>query len=69
MVELTWEQVCAKRHLVYDLLASMADWVRYDERAGTGLKPIGEPWPSRSLGSANAVLVARSIGTPVPAIA
>ncbi|MBX6313604.1 MAG: PD-(D/E)XK nuclease family protein, partial [Isosphaeraceae bacterium] len=43
MFELSWEQVHARRHQVFDLLASMADWVRYDERTGSGLKPPGEP--------------------------
>jgi DNA helicase HerA-like ATPase/CRISPR/Cas system-associated exonuclease Cas4 (RecB family) len=43
MKEMTWEQVYAQRHNVYDLLASMAAWVQYDERASQGLKPPGEP--------------------------
>jgi hypothetical protein len=43
MAELTWEQVHEKRHRVYDLLASMAAWVHYDESTGKGLKPVGEP--------------------------
>lgn len=41
--ELTWEEVYGRRHLVYDLLASMADWVRYDEARREGLKPPGVP--------------------------
>ena len=43
MVELSWEQVHGQRHKLFDLLASMAEWVRYDEASGTGLKPPGEP--------------------------
>ena len=43
MVELSWDQVHGQRHKLFDLLASMAEWVRYDEAAGTGLKPPGEP--------------------------
>lgn len=43
MVTLDWDQVLARRHVVYDLLASMADWVRFDEQTGLGLKPPGEP--------------------------
>ena len=43
MVELSWERVEGHRHRVYDLLASMAAWVVYDEKSKTGLKPPGEP--------------------------
>jgi uncharacterized protein len=43
MVELSWDQVHGHRHRLFDLLASLARWVRYDEAAGTGLKPPGEP--------------------------
>lgn len=43
MFTLSWEQLNAKRQQVYDLLASMADWVRFDEKTGQGLKPPGEP--------------------------
>jgi uncharacterized protein len=43
MVELSWDQVHGQRHKLFDLLASMAEWVRYDEASGTGLKPPGEP--------------------------
>jgi uncharacterized protein len=43
MVELSWDQVHGQRHKLFDLLASLAEWVRYDEAAGTGLKPPGEP--------------------------
>ena len=43
MVELTWDQVHGQRHKLFDLLASLAEWVRYDEADGTGLKPPGEP--------------------------
>ena len=43
MVEMSWAQVHGQRHKLFDLLASMAGWVRYDEAAGSGLKPPGEP--------------------------
>jgi CRISPR/Cas system-associated exonuclease Cas4 (RecB family) len=43
MVEKAWEQVFAERHVVFNLLASMREWVRYDEVTGQGLKPPGEP--------------------------
>ena len=43
MVELTWGQVYGQRHKLFDLLASMAEWVCYDEARGAGLKPPGEP--------------------------
>lgn len=43
MVELSWDQVHGQRHKLFDLLASMSGWVRYDEASGTGLKPPGEP--------------------------
>jgi hypothetical protein len=43
MVELSWDQVHGHRHKLFDLLASLAEWVRYDEATGTGLKPPGEP--------------------------
>ena len=41
--ELSWEKVEGHRHRVYDLLASMAAWVVYDETSRSGLKPPGEP--------------------------
>ncbi|MEO6807486.1 MAG: PD-(D/E)XK nuclease family protein [Isosphaeraceae bacterium] len=43
MATLTWEQVAGQRHKLFNLLASMAGWVRYDEATGLGLKPPGEP--------------------------
>jgi CRISPR/Cas system-associated exonuclease Cas4 (RecB family) len=43
MIEKPWEQVYAERHVVYNLLASMRDWVAYDEAASQGLKAPGEP--------------------------
>ncbi len=43
MVEMSWDVIDQKRHQVYDLLASMAEWVQYDEVTKAGLKPIGEP--------------------------
>jgi DNA helicase HerA-like ATPase len=39
----SWNQVRAERYKVYDLLASMVAWGSYDERAGRGLKPPGNP--------------------------
>jgi len=43
MVELKWNQVNDQRHKLFDLLASMAEWVRYDETSQAGLRPPGEP--------------------------
>jgi DNA helicase HerA-like ATPase len=43
MVEMSWEQVHGRRHKLFDLLASLAGWVRYDEESRNGLKPPGEP--------------------------
>jgi hypothetical protein len=43
MVELPWERVHGQRHKLFDLLASMAEWIRYDEGRESGLKPPGEP--------------------------
>jgi hypothetical protein len=43
MIEKTWEQVFAERHVVYNLLASMREWVAYDESTRSGTKPPGEP--------------------------
>jgi CRISPR/Cas system-associated exonuclease Cas4 (RecB family) len=43
MIEKTWEQIYAERHVIYNLLASMRDWVAYDETMKQGLKPPGEP--------------------------
>ncbi|HVS40572.1 MAG TPA: PD-(D/E)XK nuclease family protein, partial [Gemmataceae bacterium] len=43
MVEKKWEDVWAERGKVFNLLASMGEWVRYDERAGQGLKAPGDP--------------------------
>lgn len=47
MMELSWDQVHHARHKLFDLLASMAGWVRYDEAQGLGLKPAGEPGQCR----------------------
>ncbi len=41
MATLTWTQVEEKKAQQFNLLASMAEWVRYDERSGVGLKPPG----------------------------
>jgi DNA helicase HerA-like ATPase len=43
MVEMSWDQVHGQRHKLFDLLASLAEWVRYDEASRSGLKPPGEP--------------------------
>ena len=43
MVEKSWEEVYAQRHVVFNLLASMREWVRYNEKTRKGLKPPGEP--------------------------
>jgi hypothetical protein len=43
MIEKSWEQVYDERHIIYNLLASMRDWVRFDEATREGLKPPGEP--------------------------
>ena len=43
MVELSWDEVHGQRHKLFDLLASLAEWVGFDEAKGTGLKPPGEP--------------------------
>jgi hypothetical protein len=41
--ELSWDEVCAGRATVFNLLASMREWANYDEAAGRGLKPPGSP--------------------------
>lgn len=41
--ELTWDEVRDSRATVFNLLASMREWVGYDEATGTGLKPPGDP--------------------------
>lgn len=43
MVEQSWDEVQGRRHVVFDLLASMAQWIDYDEKTRTGLKPPGNP--------------------------
>jgi hypothetical protein len=43
MMALSWQRVHAERYKLFDLLASLADWTRYNEDRGTGLKPPGEP--------------------------
>ncbi len=43
MIEKPWEQVYDERHVVYNLLASMHAWVRFDEEMRGGTKPPGEP--------------------------
>lgn len=48
MLELSWGQVQSARHKLFDLLASLADWTRYDEARHQGLKPPGEPAYCRS---------------------
>lgn len=41
LVDLPWSEVQELRHGVYDLLASMVEWARFDPAAGTGLRPPG----------------------------
>lgn len=41
-IESSWETVEGEQHKVYDLLASMVAWSRYDEATGAGLKPPGD---------------------------
>ena len=43
MLELKWEELYARRHKIYDLLASMSAWASYDPTTGAGVKPPGEP--------------------------
>lgn len=43
MVELSWDEVHGQRHKLFDLLASLAGWVNFNETTGEGLKPPGEP--------------------------
>lgn len=43
MIEKSWEQVYDERHVIYNLLASMHAWVRFNEAREEGLKPPGEP--------------------------
>lgn len=43
MCEKPWENIYADRHGMYDFLASLEQWLQYDEHAQTGLKPPGEP--------------------------
>lgn len=47
MREIPWSQVHARRHAVFNLLASMAAWEKYDEASGAGTKPPGEPLACR----------------------
>jgi DNA helicase HerA-like ATPase/CRISPR/Cas system-associated exonuclease Cas4 (RecB family) len=43
MIEAPWATVHAERHRIYDLLASMTEWSRFDEATGAGLRPPGNP--------------------------
>lgn len=43
MVEMPWTRVHAERRTVGNLLASMREWIDYDETSETGLKPPGDP--------------------------
>ncbi|MBW3596888.1 MAG: PD-(D/E)XK nuclease family protein [Planctomycetes bacterium] len=43
MVEKQWEQIHADRRSMYDFLASLLEWLRYDEQRKQQLKPPGEP--------------------------
>ena len=40
---LSWDEVRGSRATVFNLLASMREWVGYDEATGNGLKPPGSP--------------------------
>lgn len=42
IVELPWEEVEQQRHQLYDLLASMIEWIRYEQDKAQGLFPPGE---------------------------
>lgn len=48
MIELSWREVDGRRHETYQLLASLQQWLAYDEEMGAGLKPPGDeaycPW-------------------------
>ncbi len=43
MIELTWQEIHAQRRTMYDFLASLLEWSKYDETQRTGLLPPGEP--------------------------
>jgi CRISPR/Cas system-associated exonuclease Cas4 (RecB family) len=43
MIEAPWATVYEQRHRIYDLLASMVEWSRFDETTGSGLRPPGNP--------------------------
>lgn len=67
LVEMPWSQVFAQRYRVYDLLASMAQWARFDPSNGTGFRPPGDitycptcPWDRD--GYCQAQLGAKSLG-------
>ena len=77
MVELSWDQVHGQRHKLFDLLASMAEWVRYDEASGDGPEAArravvlpasasGTSRASASRGSAPSTRAAGSATGPTP---
>ncbi|MCA9048179.1 MAG: DUF853 family protein [Planctomycetaceae bacterium] len=41
LVQMSWQEVYAARHKLYDLLASMADWAIFDSKNNCGIKPPG----------------------------
>lgn len=41
-IDMGWERVFAERAKVYNLIASMVAWSRYDEASGKGIKPPGD---------------------------
>ncbi|MBN1608486.1 MAG: DUF853 family protein [Polyangiaceae bacterium] len=43
VIERSWQDVWDNRHQVYDYLASMVAWERYDEAGAAGTKPPGNP--------------------------
>jgi hypothetical protein len=42
LLEKKWEDIWAERDKVFNLLASMREWARFDEPSGQGIKPPGE---------------------------
>ncbi len=41
--ELSWDEVRGSRATVFNLLASMREWVKFEESTGQGVKPPGSP--------------------------
>lgn len=42
VVDRSWDTIKDERHKIYNLLASMVQWGRYDESSSAGLKPPGD---------------------------